>query len=153
MAGILPTLPNEDLHRGAITDAPRYRALDWSLTQVRAEPFEIEIDGRDPEPLRVVCDNVQDPLLSSDRSNHERRDREWPIPRHNDSEALAVTSLNLTLWPLPSERKHRHLVTRRNPSIAPLTLAFGVVVHRLLPSGCRAFAACSPPAGTGMACP
>jgi hypothetical protein len=60
MAGILPTLPNEDLHRGAITDAPRYRALDWSLTQVGAEPFEIEIDGRDPEPLRVVCDNVQD---------------------------------------------------------------------------------------------
>ena len=76
MAGILPTLPDEDLHRGAITDPPRYRALDWSLTRVRAEPFEIEIDGRDPEPLRVVCDNVQDPLLSSDRSNHERRDRE-----------------------------------------------------------------------------
>jgi hypothetical protein len=29
--------------------------------------------------------------------------------------------------------------------IVPPTLAFGVVVCRLLPAGCRAFAACSPP--------
>jgi hypothetical protein len=58
MVGILPTLRDEDLHRGAITDVPRYRALDWSLRRVRAEPFEIEIRGRDPEPLRVVRDNI-----------------------------------------------------------------------------------------------
>jgi gamma-glutamyl:cysteine ligase YbdK (ATP-grasp superfamily) len=58
MVGILPTLRDEDLHRGAITDAPRYRALDWSLRRVRAEPFQIEIAGRDPEPLRVVRDNI-----------------------------------------------------------------------------------------------
>jgi hypothetical protein len=58
MVGILPTLRDEDLHRGAITDAPRYRALDWSLRRVRAEPFNIEIRGRDPEPLRVVRDNI-----------------------------------------------------------------------------------------------
>ena len=58
MVGILPTLRDQDLHRGAITDAPRYRALDWSLRRVRAEPFEIEIQGRDPEPLRVVRDNI-----------------------------------------------------------------------------------------------
>ena len=58
MVGILPTLGDQDLHRGAITDAPRYRALDWSLSRVRAEPFEIEIGGRDGEPLRVVRDNI-----------------------------------------------------------------------------------------------
>ncbi|HEY4728976.1 MAG TPA: glutamate--cysteine ligase, partial [Actinomycetes bacterium] len=58
MVGILPTLGEQDLHRGAITDAPRYRALDWSLSRVRSEPFEIEIAGRDPEPLRVVRDNI-----------------------------------------------------------------------------------------------
>src|SRR5215211_4021207 len=58
MVGILPTLRDQDLQRGAITDAPRYRALDWSLRRVRAEPFEIEIQGRDPEPLRVVRDNI-----------------------------------------------------------------------------------------------
>jgi hypothetical protein len=58
MIGILPTLRDEDLHRGAITDAPRYRALDWSLARVRAEPFQIEISGRDPEPLRMARDNI-----------------------------------------------------------------------------------------------
>jgi hypothetical protein len=49
-------------------------------------------------------------------------------------------------WPLACEHKHRHLLTRRNASIAPLTLAFGVIACRMLPSGCRVFAACSPPA-------
>jgi hypothetical protein len=58
MVGILPTLRDQDLHRGAITDAPRYRALDWSLSRVKAEPFEIEIAGHDPEPLRLVRDNI-----------------------------------------------------------------------------------------------
>ena len=58
MVGILPTLRDQDLHRGAITDAPRYRALDWSLRRVKSEPFEIEIKGRDPEPLAVVRDNI-----------------------------------------------------------------------------------------------
>jgi hypothetical protein len=47
-----------------------------------------------------------------------------------------------TSWPLPCERKHRHLVTRGSASIAPLTLAFAVVVCRLLPADCRVFAAC-----------
>ena len=58
MVGILPTLRDEDLHRGAITDAPRYRALDWSLTRVRAEPFEVELVDRDGEPLRLARDNI-----------------------------------------------------------------------------------------------
>jgi hypothetical protein len=58
MVGILPTLRDQDLHRGSITDAPRYRALDWSLSRVKSEPFEIEISGRDPEPLQVVRDNI-----------------------------------------------------------------------------------------------
>jgi hypothetical protein len=50
------------------------------------------------------------------------------------------------LWPLACEHKHRHLMTSGNASITRLTLAFGVVACRLLLSGCRAFAACSPPA-------
>src|SRR4029453_9867459 len=37
---------------------PRSRALDGGLRRVGAEPFEIEIRGRDPEPLRVVRDNI-----------------------------------------------------------------------------------------------
>jgi hypothetical protein len=52
------------------------------------------------------------------------------------------------VWLLPCERKHRHLVTRRNASIAPLTLTFAVVACRLVLSGCRVFAAYSPPGGS-----
>ena len=40
-----------------------------------------------------------------------------------------------------------HLVTSSDASIGPLALASGVVVCRLLPVGCRAFTACSPPIG------
>jgi hypothetical protein len=49
------------------------------------------------------------------------------------------------------ERKHRRPLTSGDASIVPLTLASGVVVCRLLLPRCRAFAACSPPAGLG--CP
>jgi hypothetical protein len=58
MVGILPTLREEDLHRGAITDAPRYRALDWSLTRLRSEPFQVELVDRDGQPLRLARDNI-----------------------------------------------------------------------------------------------
>jgi hypothetical protein len=48
---------------------------------------------------------------------------------------------------LPCERKHRHLLTRRNASIPPLTMAFAVVACRLVLSDCKGYAACSPPVG------
>jgi hypothetical protein len=37
-------------------------------------------------------------------------------------------------------------MTSGDAAIVPLTLAFRVVACRLLSAGCRAFAACSPPA-------
>src|SRR4030095_9288578 len=58
MVGILPTLRDQDLQRGAITDAPRYRALDWSLCRGRAGPFGVDISGDDHEALRGVGDNI-----------------------------------------------------------------------------------------------
>lgn len=54
--GILPTLRETDLQRGAMTDEPRYRALSAALRQLRRGPFRMRIDGR--EPLDVVCDDV-----------------------------------------------------------------------------------------------
>src|SRR5215216_3115146 len=51
-----------------------------------------------------------------------------------------------TFATLLCERKHRRPVTSGDAGIVPLTLGFAVVVCRLLPSGCRAFAACMPPA-------
>jgi gamma-glutamyl:cysteine ligase YbdK (ATP-grasp superfamily) len=83
MIGILPTLRDEDLQREAITDAPRYRALDWSLRRVRAEPFEIEIHGRDPEPLRVVRDTIVMEGANTSFQVHLRVDPDRYVPTFN----------------------------------------------------------------------
>jgi gamma-glutamyl:cysteine ligase YbdK (ATP-grasp superfamily) len=83
MIGILPTLRDQDLHRGAITDAPRYRALNWSLSRIKAEPFEIEISGRDPEPLRVVRDNIVMEGANTSFQVHLRVDPEHYVDSFN----------------------------------------------------------------------
>src|SRR5919109_1613288 len=58
MVGILPTLRPADLHRGAITDSARYRALDKGLRRLRQEPIRVRIQGADPQPLELVRDDV-----------------------------------------------------------------------------------------------
>jgi hypothetical protein len=47
------------------------------------------------------------------------------------------------MGPLLCEHKHGHRLTSSNAATLPLTLASGVVVCRLLPVGCRVFAACA----------
>jgi hypothetical protein len=48
LIGILPTLRLEDLGPDMMTDAPRYRALNRGLRQLRQAPFRIRINGADP---------------------------------------------------------------------------------------------------------
>ncbi|TLF53095.1 glutamate--cysteine ligase [Halomonas urmiana] len=45
--GILPTLRAEDLGEHAMTDLPRYRALERELKRLRGEDFSVEIHGDD----------------------------------------------------------------------------------------------------------
>jgi len=47
LVGILPTLRPPDLTWEAISDSPRYRALDNGLRRLRHEPFQIAINGTD----------------------------------------------------------------------------------------------------------
>jgi gamma-glutamyl:cysteine ligase YbdK (ATP-grasp superfamily) len=54
--GILPTLSPADLGPGAMTDLPRYRALDAGLRRLRQDPFHIQIAGADP--LELTSDDV-----------------------------------------------------------------------------------------------
>ncbi len=51
--GILPTLTERDLTLGALTDLPRYRALNEGLQRMRHAPFEVRIDGEDPLTLNA----------------------------------------------------------------------------------------------------
>jgi hypothetical protein len=48
MVGILPTLRPEDLALAALSDAPRYRALNNGLRRLRREPFRIRIQRGRP---------------------------------------------------------------------------------------------------------
>jgi gamma-glutamyl:cysteine ligase YbdK (ATP-grasp superfamily) len=54
--GILPTLRIEQLQESAMTDLPRYRALDSGIKRIRREQFHIRIDGE--EPLDIDCDSL-----------------------------------------------------------------------------------------------
>ncbi len=58
IVGILPTLRTEDLHRSAITDSPRYRALNHGIQRLRQEPFRVEIAGSDGEMVAIQRDDV-----------------------------------------------------------------------------------------------
>ncbi|WP_217921373.1 hypothetical protein [Miltoncostaea oceani] len=54
--GILPTLRRDDLGAHAMTDSPRFRALQAGLRGLRGGPFEIGIDG--DEPLLLDWDDI-----------------------------------------------------------------------------------------------
>jgi hypothetical protein len=56
LAGILPTLRPEHLQLAALSDAPRFRALDSGIRRLRHEPFLIRIDGADP--LELAADDI-----------------------------------------------------------------------------------------------
>ncbi|MDX2192144.1 MAG: glutamate-cysteine ligase family protein [Gemmatimonadales bacterium] len=54
--GILPTLEPSELTAAALTDRPRYRALQDALRRLRHGPAEMRINGA--EPLAFTCDDV-----------------------------------------------------------------------------------------------
>ncbi|MGD9694251.1 MAG: glutamate--cysteine ligase [Thermoleophilia bacterium] len=54
--GILPTLRAEHLGPPAMSDSPRFRALNAGLRRLRGGPFRIRIDG--PEALDTAWDDV-----------------------------------------------------------------------------------------------
>jgi gamma-glutamyl:cysteine ligase YbdK (ATP-grasp superfamily) len=56
LIGILPTLTRADLGPGAMSDAPRYRALNAALRHLRPDPFQIRIAGDDP--LELASEDV-----------------------------------------------------------------------------------------------
>ncbi len=56
LIGILPTLRRHDLRPDAISDAPRYRALNSGLRRLRHDAFRIRIAGADP--LDLASDDV-----------------------------------------------------------------------------------------------
>jgi hypothetical protein len=56
LIGIVPTLTRADLGPGALTEAPRYRALNTGLRRLRGDPVRIRIAGADP--LELASEDV-----------------------------------------------------------------------------------------------
>jgi len=56
MIGILPTLKQEDLHLGNMSDMHRYRALNEQILQTRGKPIHIDISGA--EHLKIDHQDV-----------------------------------------------------------------------------------------------
>jgi len=53
--GILPTLREEHLQSGAMTDLDRYRALQFGIRRIRQQDFHIKIDGAEPLDIHSDC--------------------------------------------------------------------------------------------------
>jgi F420H(2)-dependent quinone reductase len=84
-------------------------------------------------------------LTTTGRRTGKRRTR--PLAYVRDGERYVLCASNGGS-PTHPGWYHNLTATGRNASIPPLTLALAVVACRLLPPGCKAFAACSPPAGS-----
>ncbi len=54
--GILPTLTEQDLDSGMLTDSRRYRALSAGILRARGRPFRVQISGEDE--LSVLAHDV-----------------------------------------------------------------------------------------------
>jgi len=112
---------------------------------------------------RMLARSSAQVLCARDPATPPTSNRGCPPPRRRAGDRLGVVDINPRIglgqvarrgsepWPLLCEPKHRGLVTSGNASIAPLNLAFVVVVCRLVLPGCRMFAACSPPIRSGLA--
>ncbi len=106
MTGILPTLRPEDLRLAALSDAPRFRALDSGIRRLRHEPFLIRIDGADP--LRLTADDIALEGACTSFQVHLRVDPDRFSPTYNAAQlatgpVLAVagnspTFLGHRLW-------------------------------------------------------
>jgi hypothetical protein len=72
LIGILPTLTPADLGPGALTDTPRYRALNTGLRRLRQDPFRIRINGADP--LELASEDVAPEGANSSFQVHLRVD-------------------------------------------------------------------------------
>ena len=95
MIGILPTLRSEDLQRSAITDTPRYQAINKRLLYLRQEPVRVTIQGVDPEPLELERDHVAFEGANTSFQVHLRVDPERFADAYNAAQMITAPALAL----------------------------------------------------------
>jgi gamma-glutamyl:cysteine ligase YbdK (ATP-grasp superfamily) len=128
VTGILPTLREADLTRGAITGLPRYRALSTSIRRLRQqEPFQIAIAGQDS--LNLEWDDVSLEGANTSLQFHLRVDpadfaRMYNAAQLATGPVLAVSSnspflLGRRLWDETRVALFRQAVDDRGEAHAP----------------------------------
>jgi gamma-glutamyl:cysteine ligase YbdK (ATP-grasp superfamily) len=104
MVGILPTLRPEDLQLAALSDAPRYRALNNGLRRLRQEPFRIRIDGADP--LELAADDIGLEGANTSFQFHQRVDPDR-FAAHYNAAQLAIGPVLAVAGNSPTFLGHR----------------------------------------------
>jgi gamma-glutamyl:cysteine ligase YbdK (ATP-grasp superfamily) len=104
--GILPTLTEQDLDSGMLTDSRRYRALSAGLLRARGRPFRVQISGQDE--LSIPAHDVTFEGANTSFQVHLRVDPEHFAATYNAAQmatplALAVAGnspffLGRRLW-------------------------------------------------------
>jgi gamma-glutamyl:cysteine ligase YbdK (ATP-grasp superfamily) len=104
--GILPTLTEQDLDSGMLTDSRRYRALSAGILRARGRPFRVQISGEDE--LSVLAHDVTFEGANTSFQVHLRVDPEHFAATYNAAQmatplALAVAGnspffLGRRLW-------------------------------------------------------
>jgi hypothetical protein len=125
LIGILPTLRLADLGRGAMTDLPRYRALDSGLRRLRQDRFRIRIAGEDP--LELASEDVGLEGANSSFQIHLRVNpgdftRTYNAVQLATAPALAVSGNSPTFLGTNCGKKHAspiQTVHRRAPGPEP----------------------------------
>jgi uncharacterized protein with GYD domain len=119
-------------YRGLVEESGgQVRQLVWTLGE-----YDIVVVTDFPDDETATAVALQTAALGNIRTTTMKAfdaEQMSAIPRHGS---------------LPCEDKHGRLVTSGDAVMVLPTLAFAAVVCRLLSTGCRAFAACSPPVDT-----
>ncbi|HSP05610.1 MAG TPA: hypothetical protein VLR94_00455, partial [Acidobacteriota bacterium] len=91
LAGILPTLTLQDLKMENITDLPRYRELNRTLTELRGSDFIVHIKGLDE--LAVTSNNMMLEACNTSFQIHYQADPENFPALYNVAQAITAPLL------------------------------------------------------------
>ena len=109
MTGILPTLRQEDVGEGALSENPRYRLLNDQIFAARGEDLHIEVTGIDR--LRTYADTITPEAACTSTQFHLQVSPEQFADYWNAAQAIAGSRSPSPPTPLP--RSARNCGTRR----------------------------------------
>src|SRR5690606_40977659 len=93
MSGILPTLRQEDVGEGALSENPRYRLLNDQIFAARGEDLRIAVDGVDR--LRTYADTITPEAACTSTQFHLQVHPEQFAAYWNAAQAIAGVQIAL----------------------------------------------------------